>query len=88
MVMLQNLGNVKPGQLPVPAGVKPVYVGDSTAMYSTDAAVAATADACRNLVFAQGWVPYGDAGDSAFSSRTQSLQPRLSRPHPRKAGRP
>ena len=38
-VMLQNQGNVKPGQLPVPPGTKPVYVGDSTAMYSTEAAV-------------------------------------------------
>src|ERR1044072_350732 len=41
MVMLQNHGNVKPGQLPVPPGTKSVYVGDSTAMYSTDAAVPA-----------------------------------------------
>ncbi|MGE5213703.1 MAG: hypothetical protein ACM3NN_08435 [Nitrospirota bacterium] len=64
-VMLQNHGNVKPGKLPVPPGVKTVYVGDPTAMYSTDAAVPATVEACRNLLVAQGWVPYGDAGDSA-----------------------
>jgi hypothetical protein len=64
-VMLQNHGNVKPGQLPVPPGTKPVYVGDPTAMYSTDAAVPATTEACRNLFTAQGWVPYGGAGDSA-----------------------
>jgi hypothetical protein len=64
-VMLQNHGNVKPGKLPVPPGVKTVYVGDPTAMYSTDAAVPATVEACRNLLIAQGWVPYGDAGDSA-----------------------
>ena len=63
--MLQNLGNIKPGQLPVPPGTKPVYVGDSTAMYATEAAVPATAEACRNLFLAQGWVPYGGAGDSA-----------------------
>ena len=73
MVMLQNLGNVKPGQLPVPPGAKPVYVGDSTAMYATDAAVPATADACRKLFIAQGWVPYGDAGDSAFFKQNAIL---------------
>jgi hypothetical protein len=65
-VRLQNQGNVKPGKLPVPPNAKPVYVGDSTAMYETEAAVPATVDACRNLFVAQGWVPYGDAGDSAM----------------------
>jgi hypothetical protein len=64
-VMLQNLGNIKPGQLPVPPGTKKVYVGDSTAMYATEAAVPATVEACRNLLLANGWVPYGGAGDSA-----------------------
>jgi hypothetical protein len=64
-IMLQNLGNIKPGQLPVPPGTKPFYVGDSTAMYATEAAVPATAEACRNLLLAQGWVPYGGAGDSS-----------------------
>src|SRR5213083_2811563 len=63
-VRLLNQGNVKPGKLPVPPNVKPVYVGDSTAMYETDAAVPVTADAIRNLFVAQGWVPYGKAGDS------------------------
>jgi hypothetical protein len=64
-ITLQNHGNVKPGQLPVPSGTKPVYVGDSTAMYATEAAVPATAEACRNLFLAQGWGAYGGAGDSA-----------------------
>lgn len=74
MVTLQNLGNVKPGQLPVPPGTKPVYVGDSTAMYSTDTAVPATAEACRNLFLAQGWVPYGDAGgDTAVFKKNAIL---------------
>jgi hypothetical protein len=35
-------------------------------MYATEAAVAATADVCRNLFIAQGWVQYGTAGDSAM----------------------
>jgi hypothetical protein len=73
MVRLQNQGNVKPGKLPVPPGAKPVYIGDSTAMYATEAAVPATADACRKLFIAQGWVPYGDAGDSAFFKQNAIL---------------
>jgi hypothetical protein len=72
-VRLQNQGNVKPGKLPVPPNAKPVYVGDSTAMYETAAAVAATADACRNLFVAQGWVPYGTAGDSAMFKQNANL---------------
>ena len=63
-IRLQNLGNVKPGKLPVPPGAKAVYVGDPTAMYDTQAAVPATADAIRKLFVAQGWVPYGTAGDT------------------------
>src|SRR6266481_7622672 len=72
-VKLQNQGNVKPGKLPVPPNAKPVYVGDSTAMYETAAAVPATVDACRNLFVAQGWVPYGDAGDSAVFKQNANL---------------
>ena len=72
-VRLLNLGNVKPGKLPVPPNVKPVYVGDPTAMYTTDAAVPATAEAIRNLFVAQGWVPYGKAGDSDYFKQNAIL---------------
>jgi len=72
-VRLQNLGNVKPGKLLVPPGAKPVYVGEPTAMYSTEAALPATADACRNLFVAQGWTPYGKAGDSDFFKQNAIL---------------
>ena len=72
-VRLINLGNVKPGKLPVPPNAKAVYQGDPTAMYETDAAVAATADAIRNLFVAQGWVPYGKAGDSDFFKQNAIL---------------
>jgi hypothetical protein len=72
-VRLLNQGNVKPGKLPVPPNAKPVYVGDSTAMYETTAAVAATADAIRNLFVAQGWMPYGDAGDTAVFKQNANL---------------
>jgi hypothetical protein len=72
-VRLLNQGNVKPGKLPVPPNAKPVYVGDSTAAYETAAAVAATADACRKVFVAQGWVPYGDAGDTAVFKQNANL---------------
>src|SRR5262245_55847109 len=72
-VRLLNLGNVKPGKLPVPPNAKAVYQGDPTAMYETDAAVAATADAIRNAFIAQGWVPYGKAGDSDFFKQNAIL---------------
>jgi hypothetical protein len=72
-VRLQNQGNVKPGKLPVPPNAKPVYVGDSTAMYETAAAVPATADAVRNSFIAQGWIPYGDAPDTAVFKKNAIL---------------
>ena len=72
-VRLQNLGNVKPGQLPVPPGAKAVYVGDPTAMYDTTTAVPATADAVRNSFIAQGWLPYGDAPDTAVFKKNAIL---------------
>src|SRR6476620_12796144 len=72
-VRLQNLGNVKPGKLPVPPGAKAVYQGDPTAMYDTDGAVPVTADAIRKLFVAQGWVPYGKAGDSDYFKQNAIL---------------
>ncbi|MGC1320554.1 MAG: hypothetical protein WA849_00075 [Candidatus Udaeobacter sp.] len=72
-VRLQNLGNVKPGKLPVPPNAKPVYIGEPTAMYATDGPVPVTADAIRNLFVAQGWVPYGKAGDSDYFKQNAIL---------------
>ncbi len=66
LVNLQNHGNIKPGQLPVPEGAKPVYVGDASAMYMTESTVPATAETVRGLLTAKGWVPYGGAGDSVW----------------------
>ena len=79
---------MKPGQLPVPPNAKAVYVGDSTAMYETDAAVPATADAIRNLFVAQGWVPYGKAGDSDLQTERNPRHRRLFLPRRHGAGRP
>ena len=72
-VRLQNLGNVKPGQLPVPPDARAVYKGDPTAMYETQAAVPATTDAIRKLFVAQGWVTYGKAGDSEYFKKNAIL---------------
>ena len=72
-VRLQNLGNVKPGKLPVPPGAKTVYQGDPTAMYTVDSTVPATADAIRNLLVAQGWVPYGKDPNSCFFKQNAIL---------------
>src|SRR5262249_27405272 len=64
-VRLMNLGNVKASKLPIPPGAKPVYQGDSTAMYVTAASGPATGAACRNVFIAQGWWPYGNPPDTA-----------------------
>ena len=65
-LVLQNHGNVKLDRLPVPPGAKPVYVGDVTAMYVTDGAVPAAAEAVHKLLLAEGWTPYGSAGNSSY----------------------
>jgi hypothetical protein len=63
-VMLINHGNVELGKLPIPRGAKPLYSGPVNAAYITEAPAAATAEACRKLLLADGWQPYGTAGDS------------------------
>ncbi len=59
-------GNVDLQKLPKPADLKPVYVGPQVAMYSTEVSVEKTAEACRKLLLAQGWLPYGKAGETQF----------------------
>jgi len=86
-VRLQNLGNVKPGKLPVLPNAKPVYVGEPTAMYATEAAVPATADAVRNLFVAEGWVPYGKAGDSDYFKQNAILATATVSSAPAQAGK-
>lgn len=65
-VMLHNHGSVNLSKLPLPPGVKPLYVGPLTAMYVTEAPVAETAAATRKLLTDAGWEPHGGAGDSAY----------------------
>ncbi len=59
-------GNVDLAKLPRPADLKPVYVGPQVAMYSTEVSVEKTTEACRKLLLAQGWLPYGKAGERQF----------------------
>lgn len=58
-VSLVNYGNVAVEQLPVPPGVKPFFPAAYRAAYTTDAKVADAAAACRKLLLAAGWEPYG-----------------------------
>ncbi len=65
-VTLTSHGNVELGKLPVPPGVKPFFGGPVSTAYIKDASVDQTADACRKLLVAQGWQPYGTAGNTQF----------------------
>ncbi|MES2788960.1 MAG: hypothetical protein V4719_05010 [Planctomycetota bacterium] len=70
-VSLVNEGNVALEKLPVPPGVKPFVPQAYRAAYTTDAKVAATAAACRKLLLAAGWEPYGQADANQADSSTQ-----------------
>lgn len=65
-VTLHNHGNVDLTKMKLPAGTTKVYVGPLTSMYVTGSAVAATAEESRKLLSAEGWVPYGSAGDTIY----------------------
>lgn len=59
-VVLVNEGNVALGQLPVPPGVKTFGISPREASYTTAANPTETAAACRQLLLAAGWEPYGE----------------------------
>jgi hypothetical protein len=63
-VSIGQRGNVDTAKLPIPPGTKLIYAGPASAMYVAESARDATAKACRDLLVAQGWQPYGTAGDS------------------------
>lgn len=65
-VRLTNHGNVEVGKLPVPPDAKPLYSFPTVAAYVAEKPVKETADAVRALLTAQGWAPYGRAGDSLY----------------------
>lgn len=70
-VSVVNDGNVALDKLPTPPGVKPFPFGSATAAYTTDAKVAETAAACRKLLIAAGWVPYGQGDTNASDADSQ-----------------
>jgi len=58
-ITLVNSGNVALDKLPVPPGAKPFHPTPQEASYTTAARPAETAAACRKLLLAAGWEPYG-----------------------------
>ncbi len=64
-VSLVNSGNVDLAKLPVPPGVKPFHPTPQEASYTTTAKPAETAAACRKLLLAAAWEPYGQTGEDA-----------------------
>src|SRR5215208_6524589 len=56
-------------KLPVPADAKLLYAFPTTRAYVTEKSVKETSDALRTLLTAQGWEPYGTAGDSLYFKR-------------------
>ncbi|MGE3314834.1 MAG: hypothetical protein AB7O26_06915 [Planctomycetaceae bacterium] len=63
-VMISNHGNVALDKLPVPEGCQSLYSFPSTAAYVTEKPAKETVEACRKLLIAEGWKPYGEAGDT------------------------
>lgn len=63
-IAINGHGNVDPAKLPVPPGTAPLYAGPANAMFVTASPVDEAAAACRDLLIARGWQPYGTAGDS------------------------
>lgn len=72
-IMLNQHGNVDFAKLPLPPEKKEVYVGPLTAMYTTEGGVPETAEACKKLMQAAGWQPYGGAGDSSYYKQNAVL---------------
>jgi hypothetical protein len=63
-VMIAQHGNLDLAKLPVPPDAKPLYAGPATALFVTGTSRDDAAKATRERLIAQGWQPYGTAGDS------------------------
>jgi hypothetical protein len=66
MVSIFNRGNVPLSKLPVPDGCTKDYEFPSSVMYTAPGAVEETAKQVAELLQADGWSPYGGAGDSKY----------------------
>lgn len=69
MVFYSQHGNVDTRTLPRPPEVKPMYESPLTSLYVTEATVEATAQATRERFLAEGWEPYGTAGNTLSFKR-------------------
>jgi hypothetical protein len=79
-VSLTNHGNVDLQKLPVPKDAKPLYAFGTGAAFVTPESVEKTADSLRKLLTAQGWQPYGTAGESLiFKQNAVRLNARASK---------
>jgi hypothetical protein len=56
-------------KLPVPAGAKSIFADANSAMYFADGGVEATKAELAKLLTAEGWSPYGSAGDAQYFKR-------------------
>lgn len=65
-VYLVNHGNVDPGRLPVPENCKVFYSGPANALFLGEKSVDETVAAVSKLLEADGWTPYGTAGDTHY----------------------
>jgi hypothetical protein len=65
-LQLTNHGNVDVSKLPVPSDAKLLYSFPTITAYVTEKSVKDTSESLRKLLTAQGWEPYGTAGDSMF----------------------
>lgn len=63
-VRLTNHGNVDLSKLPVPPEWKPLYSFPAVSAYVSEKPVKAVSSAISTLLKAEGWEPYGCAGDS------------------------
>lgn len=65
-VSLHHQGNVPLDKLPIPPGAKKTYGFTSTVMFTAAGEVKETIEAIQKLMHADGWVPYGSAGDTMY----------------------
>ena len=63
-VAITHLGNVDLEKLPVPGKARLVFPGPASVAFLTDMPAEKATLECRKLLLAQGWQPYGTAGDT------------------------
>lgn len=61
LVTLNNLGNIRPSEIPLLPGGKTVYSGPDTAIFTVEQGVDDARTALKEHLKKLGWTPYGDA---------------------------